>query len=159
MTTPSAGWDSAYQDSRPTWDIGRAQPAFTRLADSGLLSGRVLDAGCGTGGLLAVLCKRPGLEPLGIEWDAADKKWKAETVLFVDHDWAHLVTDGTQFLAASSRRVRKVPGKGLVSSGGRVLTAVGMGDDLQTARMAALSGAVRVRFPGAFFRKDIAQLA
>ena len=49
MTTPSAGWDSAYQDHLPPWDIGRPQPAFVRLTDNGLLSGRVLDAGCGTG--------------------------------------------------------------------------------------------------------------
>jgi phosphoribosylamine---glycine ligase len=54
---------------------------------------------------------------------------------------------------------RQVPGRGLVTSGGRVLTTVGMGDDVERARMAALSGAVRVRFPGAFFRKDIAQEA
>jgi len=53
---------------------------------------------------------------------------------------------------------RVVAGR-LVTSGGRVLTAVGMGDDVEAARMAALSGAVRVRFPGAFFRKDIAQEA
>jgi phosphoribosylamine--glycine ligase len=52
---------------------------------------------------------------------------------------------------------RMVPGKGLVTSGGRVLTTVGMGVDVEQARLAALSGAVRVRFPGAFFRKDIAQ--
>jgi phosphoribosylamine---glycine ligase len=52
---------------------------------------------------------------------------------------------------------RMVPGKGLVTSGGRVLTTVGMGQDVEQARLAALSGAVRVRFPGAFFRKDIAQ--
>ena len=44
---------------------------------------------------------------------------------------------------------------GLVTSGGRVVTAVGVGADVEEARMAALSGAVRVRFPGAFFRKDI----
>ena len=54
---------------------------------------------------------------------------------------------------------RLVPGRGLVTSGGRVLTTVGMGTDVEQARMAALSGAVRVRFPGAFFRKDIAQEA
>jgi SAM-dependent methyltransferase len=33
----------------PPWEIGRPQPAFQRLADEGLLRGRVLDAGCGTG--------------------------------------------------------------------------------------------------------------
>jgi phosphoribosylamine--glycine ligase len=54
---------------------------------------------------------------------------------------------------------RVVPGRGLVTSGGRVLTTVGMGEDVERARMTALSGAVRVRFPGAFFRKDIAQEA
>jgi SAM-dependent methyltransferase len=49
MTTPSAEWDSSYQGSPAPWDIGGPQPAFVRLAESGLLSGRVLDAGCGTG--------------------------------------------------------------------------------------------------------------
>jgi cyclopropane fatty-acyl-phospholipid synthase-like methyltransferase len=33
----------------PPWDIGRPQPAFVTLADSGALQGRVLDVGCGTG--------------------------------------------------------------------------------------------------------------
>ena len=48
MTTPS--WDDSYASSTPApWDIGRPQPAFVRLADSGLLCGRLLDAGCGTG--------------------------------------------------------------------------------------------------------------
>ncbi|HZV48333.1 MAG TPA: phosphoribosylamine--glycine ligase [Candidatus Dormibacteraeota bacterium] len=54
---------------------------------------------------------------------------------------------------------RAVEGLGLVTSGGRVLTMVGLGEDVEKARMAALSGAVRVRFPGAFFRKDIAHEA
>ena len=49
MTVPP-GWDAVYAGGAPApWDIGRPQPAFVRLADRGLLSGRVLDAGCGTG--------------------------------------------------------------------------------------------------------------
>lgn len=36
-------------DSPPPWEIGRPQPAFKALAESGQLTGRVLDVGCGTG--------------------------------------------------------------------------------------------------------------
>jgi SAM-dependent methyltransferase len=42
-------WDGSYADSPPPWDIGRPQPAFVRLAESGVFTGAVLDAGCGTG--------------------------------------------------------------------------------------------------------------
>lgn len=43
-------WDDSYTGgSPPPWDIGRPQPAFARLAEDGLLAGRLLDAGCGTG--------------------------------------------------------------------------------------------------------------
>jgi len=69
MTTPSAGWDSAYQDHLPPWDIGRPQPAFVRLADSGLLSGRVLDAGCGTGEQ-ALLAAAHGAAAMGVDLSA-----------------------------------------------------------------------------------------
>lgn len=54
---------------------------------------------------------------------------------------------------------RFVPGRGLVTSGGRVVTSVGLGGSVEAARLAALSGAVRVRFAGAYFRSDIAQEA
>ena len=54
---------------------------------------------------------------------------------------------------------RYVAHQGLVTSGGRVLTAVGLGKDVAEARLTALSGAVRVRFQGAFYRTDIAQEA
>ncbi|MEP7104464.1 MAG: phosphoribosylamine--glycine ligase [Chloroflexota bacterium] len=54
---------------------------------------------------------------------------------------------------------RFVPGRGLVTSGGRVVTAVGLGVNAAEARRSALAGAVRVRFPGAYFRSDIAQEA
>jgi 2-polyprenyl-3-methyl-5-hydroxy-6-metoxy-1,4-benzoquinol methylase len=43
-------WDRSYEgDQKAPWDIGRPQPAFIRLAEQGLLAGRLLDAGCGTG--------------------------------------------------------------------------------------------------------------
>ncbi len=43
-------WDAAYTAAAPPpWDIDRPQPTIVGLAESGLLSGRVLDAGCGTG--------------------------------------------------------------------------------------------------------------
>jgi cyclopropane fatty-acyl-phospholipid synthase-like methyltransferase len=49
VTTPGS-WDEAYsRDAPPPWDIGRPQPVFVRLADQGLLTGQVLDSGCGTG--------------------------------------------------------------------------------------------------------------
>ncbi|MGH7777091.1 MAG: phosphoribosylamine--glycine ligase [Candidatus Dormibacterales bacterium] len=54
---------------------------------------------------------------------------------------------------------RYVPGRGLVTSGGRVVTSVGLGETVADARLAALAGAVRVRFPGAYYRTDIAQEA
>ena len=66
MTTPSAGWDSAYQDQPPPWDIGRPQPAFVRLAGEGLLSGRVLDAGCGTGEHV-LLAAAHGADAMGVD--------------------------------------------------------------------------------------------
>ena len=48
MTTPS--WDDSYAGDVPApWDIGRPQPVFVRLAEQGLMAGRVLDSGCGTG--------------------------------------------------------------------------------------------------------------
>ena len=49
MTEPR-DWDTVYvADTPPPWDIGRPQPVFLRLAESGALRGHLLDAGCGTG--------------------------------------------------------------------------------------------------------------
>jgi phosphoribosylamine--glycine ligase len=48
------------------------------------------------------------------------------------------------------------PGRGLVTDGGRVVTAVALGDTVAEAREKALSGARQVRFQGAFYRSDIA---
>jgi phosphoribosylamine--glycine ligase len=51
------------------------------------------------------------------------------------------------------------PGRGLVTDGGRVVTAVALGDTVAEAREKALAGARQVRFHGAFYRSDIAQEA
>ena len=68
MTTPN--WDASYTRTVPApWDIGRPQPAFLRLAESGLLTGRVLDAGCGTGEH-ALLAARFGAEAMGVDRSA-----------------------------------------------------------------------------------------
>ncbi len=65
MTTPS--WDAAYAaNAPPPWDIGRPQPAFVRLADKGLLAGRLLDSGCGTGEQ-TLLAASHGADAVGID--------------------------------------------------------------------------------------------
>jgi cyclopropane fatty-acyl-phospholipid synthase-like methyltransferase len=50
----------------PPWDIGRPQPAFVALAESGALRGRVLDVGCGTGEH-ALMAAALGLDATGVD--------------------------------------------------------------------------------------------
>jgi SAM-dependent methyltransferase len=65
VTTPS--WDDAYAGSvPPAWDLGQPQPAFVRLAEQGLLTGTVLDAGCGTGEQ-TLLAASHGANALGVD--------------------------------------------------------------------------------------------
>jgi SAM-dependent methyltransferase len=65
VTTP--GWDASYAGSAPPpWDVGQPQPAFVRLAERGLLTGQVLDAGCGTGEQ-TLLAASSGAEALGVD--------------------------------------------------------------------------------------------
>ena len=61
-------FEEAYRGT-PPWDIGRAQPAFERIADAGLVTGPVLDAGCGTGENALLFAAR-GFEVVGV--DAVD---------------------------------------------------------------------------------------
>jgi len=62
-------FDASYEGT-PPWDIGRPQPVFLDLAETGLLRGRVLDAGCGTGEHVLMAAER-GLQACGV--DAAPK--------------------------------------------------------------------------------------
>jgi 2-polyprenyl-3-methyl-5-hydroxy-6-metoxy-1,4-benzoquinol methylase len=58
-------WDEIYA-GRPRWDIGRPQPAFLALAQSGAITGRVLDVGCGTGEHV-LMCAVAGLDATGVD--------------------------------------------------------------------------------------------
>ena len=66
MTPSPDGWDWAYRDQPPPWDIGLPHQAFARLAGEGLLSGRVLDAGCGTGEHV-LLAAAHGADAMGVD--------------------------------------------------------------------------------------------
>jgi SAM-dependent methyltransferase len=61
-------FDQAYH-ARPPWDIDRPQPRFARLLDAGLIQGRVLDIGCGTGENALHFASR-GLEVTGLDASA-----------------------------------------------------------------------------------------
>ena len=67
MTTPPS-WDAMYEPEGepPPWDIGKPQQAFRRLAGRGLLSGRLLDSGCGTGEH-TLLAAASGAQAMGVD--------------------------------------------------------------------------------------------
>ncbi len=66
--TATPGWDDEYAAGKAPapWDIGRPQPEFARLAEAGLLTGRLLDAGCGTGEQ-TLLAAQHGADALGVD--------------------------------------------------------------------------------------------
>lgn len=77
-------------------DIGRPQPAFLALAESGALQGRVLDVGCGTGEH-TLMAAGLGLEATGVDLatnalctareKAHERGFEAR---FIHHDARHL---------------------------------------------------------------------
>jgi cyclopropane fatty-acyl-phospholipid synthase-like methyltransferase len=65
VTHPS--WDDSYAGSvPPPWDIDQPQPAFVRLAGQGMLTGQLLDVGCGTGEH-TLLAASYGADALGVD--------------------------------------------------------------------------------------------
>lgn len=72
MTNPPSAYlhDAAAPDDlyagKPPWDIDRPQPALLALASAGAITGRVLDAGCGTGEHV-LMAAGLGLDATGID--------------------------------------------------------------------------------------------
>lgn len=96
-------FDDAYEGPPPPWDIGHAQPEIVRVADAGVISGRVLDVGCGTGENAVFLAQR-GCTVLGV--DAAERaiakantkiKGLGDRLAFRVHDALNLQTIGKRF--------------------------------------------------------------
>ena len=67
-TTPAISrFDEFYRTTTPPWVIGEPQPAIVELERAGLISGKVLDVGCGTGEH-TMLLTRLGYDVLGIDF-------------------------------------------------------------------------------------------
>lgn len=95
-------WDEIYA-GRPRWDIGRPQPAFLALAQSGAITGRVLDVGCGTGEHV-LMCAAAGLDATGVDIAAAaisaaehKARERGLTARFLHHDVRRLAELGETF--------------------------------------------------------------
>src|SRR4051794_41942850 len=70
MTADAERWDgSCRAEQPPPWDIGRPQPRFATLAETGALRGRLLDCGCGTGEH-ALMAAAGGADVVGIDLSA-----------------------------------------------------------------------------------------
>jgi SAM-dependent methyltransferase len=133
----ASSFNDAYRDA-PPWDIGRPQPGFQALADEGVLRGRVLDSGCGTGEH-ALLAASLGFDTTGIDGapraiDKANEKARERgiDVRFVVGDvlelarfgerWDTVIDCGVFHVFDDEDRVRYVESLGaVIPAGGRCL--------------------------------------
>jgi SAM-dependent methyltransferase len=63
---PRRDFEASYRDDDAPWDLGRPQPEIVKLAEEGLITGTVLDSGCGTGEVALFLAAR-GLAVFGLD--------------------------------------------------------------------------------------------
>lgn len=70
VETGAEGGHDALYAVRPPWEIDGPQPALREVAVAGLVRGRVLDAGCGTGEH-ALLAAALGCEAIGVDLSEA----------------------------------------------------------------------------------------
>ena len=99
-----------------------------------------------------------------------DLRWSPQASVAIVVASAHYPDDAAMTLGLQIRGLAEIPrgalifhagtrfepGRGLVTDGGRVVTSAALGETVAEAREKALAGARQVRFPGAFFRTDIA---
>jgi SAM-dependent methyltransferase len=95
-------FDEAYR-ARPPWDIEGPQPQFARLLDAGLIQGRVLDVGSGTGENALHFASR-GLDVTGLDASAvaitraqAKARERGISVRFIHGDALRLAELGETF--------------------------------------------------------------
>ncbi|RDH79771.1 class I SAM-dependent methyltransferase [Mycolicibacterium moriokaense] len=67
QTPALSRFDEFYRTGTPPWVIGEPQPAIVELERGGLIRGKVLDVGCGTGEH-TILLTRLGYDVLGVDF-------------------------------------------------------------------------------------------
>jgi SAM-dependent methyltransferase len=89
--TPRRDFEASYRSGDAPWDIGGPQPELVRLVEGGLITGSVLDVGCGTGENALYLAARGhavfGLDGSATAIELARKKAEERKLPVQFHVW------------------------------------------------------------------------
>ena len=116
------------------------------------LDGYVLDAGCGTGGLLArLLAERPDLHAVGLEWAEAASRRAADEVRRARRAWQRqCAAICAGMLRCRDRRRSALPWRGRPGAGaGGIAAGAAAGRPADRQHAGLCMAAVRSRSPGA----------